>query len=108
MANNRAKRHVHKYHKVEMYSSKVWACALPDCNHYMPQHMERMVEGKYSICWTCGDSMTLHQLNMKMDKPQCFDCVNGSVINKENVKVNPIDLEDYLTNRLGELKDGVK
>lgn len=73
----KAKRHVHKYHHVDMGYSKVWACALPDCNHYMPKHMENTVEGKFSFCWGCGEKFILDSDAMKSDKPHCIECRTG-------------------------------
>lgn len=74
MANTKAKRHTHKYHKIEIAYQKVWACALPTCNHYMPKHMEAMVPGKASLCWECGEEIILTPQNMQSDKPVCDDC----------------------------------
>lgn len=71
----RSKRHVHKYHKVMVANQYVWACALPDCTHYMPKHMENMIPGKYSICWNCGETFLLDTVNMRTDKPYCPDCM---------------------------------
>lgn len=70
----KAKRHIHKYHRILIAGAKVWACALGDCNHYMPAHMEMMVPGKNSICWGCGEPMILDALNMKDDRPLCSEC----------------------------------
>lgn len=69
-----AKKHTHKYYKGFLNSVRVWACALPDCSHYMPKHLERMVSGKASICWKCGNEMILDPINMEKDKPICDDC----------------------------------
>lgn len=77
MAANRSKRHRHKYHLVSLGASKVWACALPDCTHYMPSHMSAMVEGKASICWQCGEDMILDKANMKEPQPRCENCRLG-------------------------------
>lgn len=76
---NRSKRHIHKYHRIELSYGKVWACALPDCNHHMPQYMDSMVPGKNSLCWNCNEKMVLNPLNMKNDKPLCSDCVVNEV-----------------------------
>ena len=74
--STKAKRHVHKYHRITLsYDTKVWACAHPTCNHYMPKHLESMVEGKASICWSCGEMFQLNPTTMKMDKPFCNDCI---------------------------------
>lgn len=72
--STKAKRHIHKYHHISMNGSKIWACALPDCNHYMPLHLNEMVPGKGSFCWNCNDSIILGPDNMDLDKPLCNDC----------------------------------
>jgi len=69
-----AKKHIHKYHKINLAYSRLWACALPDCNHYMPKHLENNVPGKKSICWECGNEMILDDHNMLNDKPICLSC----------------------------------
>jgi len=72
--STKSRRHTHKYYKVDMGGTNVWACASPDCLHYMPKHMEHMVPGKASICWGCGDTMILTLQNMKDKQPKCPDC----------------------------------
>lgn len=72
--STKAKRHTHKYYRVTIAGQSVWACALSDCNHYMPKHMENLVPGKGSICWECGEPMILDPNNMGEDKPRCKDC----------------------------------
>lgn len=74
------KKHVHKYHKVVINGDKLWACALPDCTHYQPKHIERMVIGKKSICWQCEEQFTLNAANMLRDLPLCDDCSGVSNI----------------------------
>ncbi len=78
MANVKAKRHTHKYYKAREYRGKdspfLWACALPDCSHHMPKHMEAMLEGKYTVCWSCGETTVLDSRTLKTDKPICEDC----------------------------------
>lgn len=78
MASSKSKRHTHKYYRVQLGSDKVWACALPDCNHHMPTHMTPLVLGKSSLCWKCGEALVLDPINMKMDKPICDDCNSTS------------------------------
>lgn len=68
------KKHIHKYHKVSMNGVKVWACALGNCTHYMPKHMENMVSGKTAICWQCESEFTLDSRNMQEDMPRCYGC----------------------------------
>lgn len=67
-------KHTHKYHRVPFFLRKVWACALPDCSHYMPNHLEPTLPGKKSICWQCEGELILDAHNMSNDKPLCNDC----------------------------------
>lgn len=62
-----------------MYSTPTWACAKPDCNHYMPPHIESSINGKYTICWECGATTTMNVLSMKDNNPKCDEC-RGNVI----------------------------
>jgi len=82
--STKAKRHTHKYHKLKLSDNTVWACALPNCNHYMPAHLTPMVPGKASICWKCSSDMILDEMNMRDDKPVCSDCntTQSSIIAK--------------------------
>jgi hypothetical protein len=79
-----AKRHVHKYHQVNIAGTPTWACGRPDCNHYMPSHMTALVVGKASICWTCANQIILDLENMKDEKPICRTCKHG-------------DMEDFIS-----------
>jgi hypothetical protein len=94
MSNNKAKRHIHKYCQVFFYSTPVWACALEDCNHYMPDHMKDLVPGKASLCWKCGEKFNLNAANMRDRKPLCADC---SPIPETTTAVN--ELEEYLRDK---------
>lgn len=94
MATNKAKRHVHKYHKVIVGGTKVWACAHPECPHFMPAHMAEMVAGKASYCWECGEKMILDADNMKMDKPTCPECRG----------LADIDIDAILEERMNQVK----
>lgn len=67
-------KHIHKYHKVDLPFGKVWACALPNCNHYMPDHMKELVPGKNSLCWGCDEKIILNNENMKDSHPKCDVC----------------------------------
>lgn len=69
-----AKKHIHKYHKVNIGYTKVWACALPNCSHHMPHNMEDLVIGKSSFCWECNNPIVLDEINMQVDKPICRVC----------------------------------
>lgn len=64
------RKHTHKYHRIEIpYLGKIWACALPDCSHYMPKHLESTVIGKRSFCWACDKELILDEKCMEDDKP---------------------------------------
>lgn len=78
--STKAKRHTHKYHKVDLLGTKIWACALPDCNHHMPNHYSKLVEGKASLCWNCGEEMILDPTNMTQDRPICMNCANPRLV----------------------------
>lgn len=71
-------KHVHKYHKVTLQFAQVWACGLPDCNHYMPHNLTPLVVGRKSICWHCNTEFVLDDENMKNDKPICMKCDGSS------------------------------
>lgn len=103
----KSKRHVHKYHKILFSFAKVWACALPDCLHYMPQHMEKMAEGKATLCWGCNEQMILTPINMTDDKPLCITCKRKEVellqsrqqnqdINEDTEVTNDEGIGDFL------------
>jgi hypothetical protein len=77
MANKKATRHTHKYYQVDVNYATIWACALPGCNHHMPPYYSKLLNGKYSICWNCGEQMTLNPINMMMEQPICEDCRLG-------------------------------
>jgi len=74
---NKAKRHIHKYYRAHLQFGDVWACALSDCNHYMPQYMEAMVNGKASICWSCGEKFILDPISLQDEQPRCAMCKSG-------------------------------
>jgi len=70
----KARRHIHKYHRVALSYTNVWACALSDCTHYMPNTLENLVIGKKSICWKCEQPFIFDIESMKLDKPICSNC----------------------------------
>lgn len=74
---NSMPKHVHKYHKVSLQFGMVWACALPNCYHYMPMHMTELVEGRASFCWKCEKPIILDSENMNAVKPVCTSCRIG-------------------------------
>lgn len=67
-------KHIHKYHVIIINGKDTWACAFGNCNHFMPDNMKNMVEGKFSICWVCEQQFTLNENNMQAKKPVCNRC----------------------------------
>ena len=89
----KGKRHTHKYYKAKSNYQRIWACALPDCNHHMPPHYETLVHGKATICWKCDGPMVLDAEALAMDKPICPDCRGENDIAaylSERGVINPI------------------
>lgn len=68
----------HKYYKNQLSPGiKVWACSLAACNHFMPKHLENLIPGRLSLCFSCGEQIVLDPIRIKMDKPLCDDCLSG-------------------------------
>ena len=60
----KGRKHIHKYHRIASGSYHVWACAFPDCNHFMPVNMAAMIPGKASVCYACFKQFILDDENM--------------------------------------------
>src|SRR5690554_3317733 len=75
----------HKYHKVlpeDISKLRLWSCA--NCSHYMPTHLEHLLEGRISICWNCNKTfrLTEESMNHKSEyreayEPICDSCLKG-------------------------------
>lgn len=87
------KNHTHKYQLRATGSQSVWACALPDCNHYMPPHLSSLVEGRTSICWQCEEKFILDEESMKESRPRCFTCRDGQFIESLSPIINDVIVE---------------
>lgn len=74
------KNHTHKYILRATGSYNVWACALQDCNHFMPPNLTSLVEGRNSYCWECDEKFIMDSDAMRESKPRCFDCRSGHTI----------------------------
>lgn len=91
------KHHTHKYHIINLGKKgnprKVYACARPDCTHFMPE--KRMVVGKKSICWKCLEEFVLDVeviIKHPRAKPTCFNCRTGIKIKpEEKVEIEKLD-----------------
>lgn len=70
-----------------------------DCNHYMPPHMEDMLIGRASICWTCGEKFPLDDESMKDDMPSCFGCRNKELITESDFG-NKFELAEFINSKL--------
>jgi hypothetical protein len=71
---SRKPKHIHKYHRITLKFGQIWACALPTCNHHMPNVYEETLPGKASLCWKCDGQFILTEDKMKDDQPLCNDC----------------------------------
>lgn len=96
-----SKKHIHKYMRVQLKFAKVWRCSLPDCYHYMPPHMEEMLIGRKSICWSCGNHFPLDEIAMKEEMPNCFSCRSGAT---ETTFGETTALSDYLAEKINSVK----
>lgn len=76
------KKHIHKYYRATINQTSVWACALSNCTHYMPKHMDSFVNGKASQCWKCNDEMVMGPAQMEQEKPICNDCSGASILDE--------------------------
>lgn len=83
-----AKRHIHEYYfGLNIAGTKVWACAAPDCQHYMPKHMEDLVNGRLAKCWKCGDKTIIDVSMLKtgeyeLGKVFCEECITMANLSK--------------------------
>ena len=96
MASTGAKRHTHKYFKME---NGLWGCGFPDCTHFMPYNMKGMMKGKLSICWRCGDEMRLGPSELEMIEPICLTCVTFA-----DTGVRIEDVADFVTKHESQIR----
>ena len=78
------KAHIHKYHKIDIGSFKkpypVYACAVPDCTHYIP--VERAV-GKTTRCVVCDKPYEITKADTRYVRIACKNCKGKRVRNQE-------------------------
>jgi hypothetical protein len=80
--------HIHKYRLVDIGFSKVQSCAVPNCPHFMPAHLSKLLIGRASICWECDNEFNMTEDNLKEEFPRCMNCKNpelaeaGNMLNK--------------------------
>lgn len=80
-------KHVHKYFRRKMGKGYiVYACALPDCTHYI---REDLVVGKKTVCWVCQRvTIVYRDSNGILARPHCKSCTKT----KKEEEVNILDL----------------
>lgn len=88
-----AKKHTHMYHKIQQkYGAGIWACALPNCTHYLPLNVSDMIYGRESLCTNCMDVMILDEERLKNNEPICMNCVLAKQgIFVESEEESPLD-----------------
>lgn len=90
-------QHVHKYQKRKLGKNKdyvVFACALPNCRHYIaPQ----LAIGKASLCNKCGEifliTAEMARPGREQLKPHCDSCTRG-----RKVKVPSSIIDEFMRN----------
>lgn len=71
MARSGALKHIHKYYK---NTSGFWACARPDCTHYLPTNVADRIEFSKSICWECEEVFQMNKTLAELSQPKCQPC----------------------------------
>lgn len=97
------KNHPHKYIRRDVGNGKVWACALPDCNHFMPPHLNSLLEGRSAICWGCEEKFTLDSTSLMEGMPRCDDC-RGMTPMIEQIE----QIESTVNEPVSEVNDRIK
>ena len=88
MPGKGSKNHIHKYRRITVAGSEVYGCALPTCTHYMPKHMESLLLGKMSICWSCDEPFVLDSEALREEMPICLNCRSMEVPEMLKLTVN--------------------
>lgn len=63
--------HIHKYKRVKLGKFVVYKCDLINCSHFI---RSELVEGRLSICWTCGEPFPMTKASTKLVRPHCVSC----------------------------------
>lgn len=104
------RKHVHQYHKIYPHGKParmsnrdngVWACALPDCTHFMPHNVAGQVVGKLSLCNKCMESFVLDDENMRDDKPICPTCANPELATPAEFDIDRYQVRSLLATQKG-------
>ena len=98
------KKHIHqyrrvkigaKYRKVGRFKSekvsdkiRVYACALPDCSHYVHEEAAQLLIGKVSKCNYCFKPFIMDKTSIGLARPRCQDCKKQTVKQDKIALVN--------------------
>lgn len=72
-------KHTHRYERRDIGVKSpylVYACTLPDCNHYLHPSL---IPGKMSLCWHCGNPFQI--LKAEAKRPKCVNCIRPKDVN---------------------------
>lgn len=66
-------KHTHKYIGTTLGSKgyRIYKCKVPGCTHFIA---EKLIIGRFCVCWRCGKDFTVHILHKK---PHCDSCIKG-------------------------------
>lgn len=83
----RAKRHAHRYEKRDLgWLGKTWICNLPECTHYMPHHLEKMLPGKQAQCNECDNVYILTKEKLQSEQPICDECETEHLLRMRSLR----------------------
>lgn len=89
-------------HRLILLNKKTWRCTLEGCNFFVHLGLAHVLEGKNSICWSCGEQFTMTARALKDEMPKCDECT---------AKRDGFDTDamgDYIEAQLELAKQGVK
>ncbi len=62
--------HIHTYWR-DRKRKNIYKCAAPDCSHYIEKNF---LEGKQSLCNSCGREIVLTPYHLTTARPKCDFC----------------------------------
>ena len=86
-------KHIHKYQRKKLARNyKVYACALPDCSHYISADL---IVGKKTICWVCGRVTIIYKdSNGVLARPHCKTCTKRKT--DEQIDLPPLMIPEII------------
>jgi len=87
-------KHIHKYQRKKLARNyKVYACALPDCSHYISADL---IVGKKTICWVCGRVTIIYKdSNGVLARPHCKTCTKRKT-EDEQIDLPPLMIPEII------------